>query len=202
MRARNGVNVPKNMLFFVLLSGMRAGSPVLSELILGRKQGLVRRIGHLKSYRCASKNPGARVRIESARPKHVFCRRRESVPACWPCTIPASAERMACPIGHITCSRFGSRNRSVCPDSGRARTKTHDGAHDCCGETWSGRTVPRGSDLRPRAGRANRSGPPARGPLPGCPADGAALARSRAVQTLDLARAAQTAPGRRRAGRS
>jgi hypothetical protein len=133
---------------------------------------LVRRIGHLKSYRCASKNPGARVRIESARPKHVFCRRRESVPACWPCTIPASAERMACPIGHITCSRFGSRNRSVCPDSGRARTKTHDGAHDCCGETWSGRTVPRGSDLRPRAGRADRSGPPARGPLPGCPADG------------------------------
>ena len=78
MRARNGVYVPKNMLFFVLLSGMRAGSPVLSELILGREQGLVRRIGHLKSYRCASKNPGARVRIESARPKHVFCRRRET----------------------------------------------------------------------------------------------------------------------------
>ena len=41
------------------------------------------------------------------------------------------------------------------------------------GETWSGRTVPRGPDLRPRAGRADRSGPPACGPLPGCPADGA-----------------------------
>ncbi len=98
---------------FSLPSGMRAGSPALSELIIGRKHGLVRRIGHLKSYRCASKNPGAHMRIESARPKHVVCRRRESVPACWPCTIPTSAERMACPIGHIRCSRFGSRNRGV-----------------------------------------------------------------------------------------
>lgn len=98
---------------FSLPSGRRAGAPTLSKLILGREPGFVRRIGHLKSYRCASKNPGARMRIESARPKHVVCRHRESVPACWPCTIPASAERIACPIGHIRCSRFGSRNRGV-----------------------------------------------------------------------------------------
>jgi hypothetical protein len=60
---------------FSLLSEKRAGSPALSELILGRKQGLVRRIGHLKSFRFASKKPGARVRFERARPKHVVCSR-------------------------------------------------------------------------------------------------------------------------------
>ncbi len=47
------LNVLKNLLFFIAVE--RASRPaLLSELSLGRRNGLVRPIGHIKTYRCVS----------------------------------------------------------------------------------------------------------------------------------------------------
>ena len=46
--------------------------PALSELSLGRKNGLVRPIGHIKAYRCESRNPRARADFERARARNAI----------------------------------------------------------------------------------------------------------------------------------
>jgi hypothetical protein len=58
-----------------LLWKEQAGVPALPELSVGRKNGLVRPIGHIKTYRCASRNPRARAIFERARADFITCNR-------------------------------------------------------------------------------------------------------------------------------
>ena len=105
-----------------VLSNKRAGERVPS---IGRKIGCVQRIGHVKNYRFASKNPSARAVFKRARPRHAVSsaqpRSRTSVLAL---RQPSLGRRngLVRRIGHIKLSRIWSRNCRARPDSGRACT--------------------------------------------------------------------------------
>ena len=105
-----------------VLSNKRAGERVAS---IGRKIGWVQRIGHVKNYRFASKNPSARAVFKRARPRHAVSsaqpRSRTSVLAL---RQPSLGRRngLVRRIGHINISQIWSRNCRARPDSGRART--------------------------------------------------------------------------------
>ena len=107
-----------------VLSSERAGEHVPS---LGRKIGCVHRLGHVKSYRFAWRNPSARAVFKRARPRYAVSsaqsRSRTSVLALHQ---PSLGRRngLVRPIGRVQISRFWSKNCRARPDSGRARTTT------------------------------------------------------------------------------
>ena len=118
-----------------VLSNKGTGERVPS---IGRKIGWVRRIGHVKNYRFASKNPSARAVFKRARPRHAV----SSAQPRWRTSVlalhqPSLGRRsgLVRMMRHIKISRIWSRNCRARPDSGRARTIS--------GEAWLWRSMSR-----------------------------------------------------------
>jgi hypothetical protein len=65
------LNVLKDMPV-LFLSRKQACTPALPELSLGRKNGIVRPIGHINTYRYTSRNPRARPIFERARARNAI----------------------------------------------------------------------------------------------------------------------------------
>ena len=151
-----------------MLSNKRAGERVAS---IGRKIGCVQRIGHVKKYRFASKNPSARAVFKRARPRHAV----SSAQPRWRTSVlalrqPSLGRRsgLVRMMRHIKISRIWSRNCRARPDS--------------CGEACSGHTIPTAAHTQRGSGglpaRQPARSPPA--PLPSRPPARTARARARA----------------------
>jgi hypothetical protein len=109
---------------FSVLSSKRAGEHVPS---LGRKIGWVRRIGHVESYRFASRNSSARAVFERARPRDaVSSAQSGSRTGVLALHQPSLGRKIGWvrPIRRIKISRFWLKNCRARPGSGRARTTT------------------------------------------------------------------------------
>ena len=139
-----------------MLSRRCACAFALSGLILRREQGLVRRTGHLESYRLASKNPGARVR-SSMRAQNIWFVGVESAyrragPAASPLRLKARLARSG--ISDALDSGRETAVRALIPGAG---------AHDCRRETCSGRALSRPRRmLSAGSGRSSAHRAPAR----------------------------------------
>jgi hypothetical protein len=154
-----------------VLSSERAGEHVPS---LGRKIGCVHRLGHVKSYRFAWRNPSARAVFKRARPRYAVSsaqsRSRTSVLALHQ---PSLGRRngLVRPIGRVQISRFWSKNCRARPDSGRARTTTAAVEKPVQGTLFRPRPAPTRPPAfppaRPNSGPAHPALP--RWPLPAPP---------------------------------
>ena len=151
---------------FSVLSSKRAGEHVLS---LGQKIGWVRRIGHVESYRFASRNSSARAVFERARPRDAVSS-VSSVGIAYRRARPAPTQPR--PKDWLGSPDQTHQNLSILVEKLPCAPWFRAGAHDnCgCGEACSGHTIPAAAHTQRGSGGPSARQPARRPParLPSC----------------------------------